>query len=378
MKTRRTQQSRSPEGAMLSHRRKRGVLRLTAVAALALMLVIALAAPALARDIVRLSGDVDIPQGEVVDGVVVMNGDITIAGTVTGNAFAANGDIRLLNGARVGGDAISLTGRVITEGTATIGGDRVEVGAGPINIGTPGPIDVPDPAGGFFGFGWIFMSLGAAGLGLFLVLISARSLRSVGEEIAHRPGRSALVGFLSIIGVPVLLVVLMISVIGIPLGLLLIPLLPLVGFYGLYALAMVAGERLLDVIGRKDSGDIWAMLAGVLLVAVVLLIPVLGWLLFVIAWFLGFGAAVSRMWEYFQGRRNGRARAGAPGRAAGPEWAEPAASAGATPPSAPPVAPGPYASAPVPLPPESPEKPPAAPESSEAPESPPPEPRYHI
>lgn len=202
------------------------MLRLTAVAALALMLVIALAAPALARDIVRLSGDVDIPQGEVVDGVVVMNGDITIAGTVTGNAFAANGDIRLLNGARVGGDAISLTGRVITEGTATIGGDRVEVGAGPINIGTPGPIDVPDPAGGFFGFGWIFMSLGAAGLGLFLVLISARSLRSVGEEIAHRPGRSALVGFLSIIGVPVLLVVLMISVIGIPLGLLLIPLLP--------------------------------------------------------------------------------------------------------------------------------------------------------
>ncbi|MCJ7796950.1 MAG: hypothetical protein MUQ56_09325 [Thermoleophilia bacterium] len=251
-----------------------------------------------AGDLFRLNADVTVGLAETYTSVVVMNGTIVVDGRVVKDAFAANGDIIVHDGGSIGGDAISLTGKVTTEGSGTIGGDRIEVasravGSGGVSSGVQavaGNFDDP----GFGIGGWIALTLGALGVGLLLVLISGGTLRTVGREISERTGRTVLVGFLALIGVPVVFVVLLISIIGIPVALLLILLVPLFSLYGMFALALVVGERLLVTFDRAQTKDVWAIVAGVLLISVIRLIPVLGWIAFAVAMLAGFGATVSR------------------------------------------------------------------------------------
>lgn len=333
-----------------------------------------------ATDLVRLNGDVTVGAGQTYKSVVVMNGTIVIDGRVENDAFTANGDIIVHDGGSIEGDAVSLTGKVISEGNGAIAGDRVEVGS---EITRSNGVSIPEApvtvsgrqsaVGGVIA--WIVLTLGALGLGLFLVLISGSSLRVVGREISERLGRTILVGFLSLVGVPMVFVVLLISVIGTPVALLMIALVPLLSLYGLFALALVVGERLLTMFDRPQAKDVWAMVAGVLLIGVIRLIPVLGWIAFAVAALAGFGATVSRLWDYFQGRRSVRSRPGqtVPPYPMDPYPAGPYAPAGA-------YTPGAYAPA-EPEMPAAPDastvmpEPPAAPQSEASVTS---EPRFHI
>lgn len=373
-------------------RRGRAIAASAVLIALMLLSAVTLAitpTPAYAAsDLVRLNADVTVGPDETYKSVVVMNGTIVVDGHVENDAFTANGDIVVHDGGSIGGDAVSLTGRVTTEGSGTIGGDRVEVGS---RAARTGGVSIPNArvvAGGLHGAGvglggWIVLTLGALGLGLFLVLISGSGLHAVGREIGERTGRTALVGFLALIGVPVVFVVLLISVVGIPVALLLIPLVPLFSFYGMFALALVVGERLLTTFDRPQAKDVWAMVAGVLLISVIRLIPVLGWIAFSVAALVGFGATVSRLWDYFQGRR--AARPG-PGQSVPPYPMDPYPAG--TYPTAPYAAAAPYppaASYPAAYPTEYPAAPcpvgegaPAEPEAPAAPGESAPEPRFHI
>jgi|GEM_PF-1419328 len=289
---------------------------IAAGAVLIALMLLAVVGPALAptpayaaNDLFRLNADVTVGPGQTYTSVVVMNGTIDVYGHVDKDAFAANGDIIVHDGGFIGGDAVTLTGKVTAEGSGTIGGERVEVGSGAVGTGGVSIPTVPavadNPTGSGLG-GWIVLTLGALGLGLLLVLISGDSLHAVGHEISARTGRTVLVGFLALVGVPIVFVVLLISVIGIPVALLLILLVPLCSLYGMFALALVVGERFLVMFDRAQAKDVWAMVAGVLLIGVIRLIPVLGWIAFAAAGLVGFGATVSRLWDYFQQRRAAR------------------------------------------------------------------------
>lgn len=285
----------------------RSLLTLVALAALALVMTAAPAAAAPTQ--FRVSGDLHVSADQTLDSVVTMNGDITVEGVVLSSAFTANGNIRVLPGGRIDGDAVSLTGSVVVDEGGSIGGETVEFGGGGVRVNGAGSQAVAHNVGvdTGSGAGWFFFVVGAMGLGLLLVLIAGGSLESVGHELSARTGRSALVGLLSLIGLPVLFVILLISVVGIPVALLLIPLVPLVAMFGIYAIALLAGRRLLETTGRGNAGDVWAMLAGVALLGVASLIPVLGVLLWVAGGFFGLGAVLTRLWEHYQDRRAVRA-----------------------------------------------------------------------
>lgn len=315
------------ESAMTT-RRQRGIARPWAFLLLVAWAVLAFAAvpPALAAPTqFRLNGDVHVAAEQTLDSAVTLNGTITVEGVVLSSAFTANGDIRVLPGGRIEGDAVSLTGRVLVEEGGSVLGETVEFGGDGIQVSGTGPSAVARNVGvdSGSGVGWFFFVLGAMGLGLLLVLIASGGLKSVGRELTARTGRSALVGLLASMGVPVLFVILLISVVGIPVALLLIPLVPLTAMFGIYALALLTGQRLLETVGREKAGDAWAMLAGVALLGVATLIPVLGVLVWVVAGFFGFGATLTRLWEHYQDRRALRA-AGRQGPAQPPWQGEPA------------------------------------------------------
>ena len=173
----------------------------------------------------RVTGDLYLGPGETVDDLVTLNGDITIEGHVLENAFTANGDIHVLPGGRVDGNAVSVTGKVIVDEGGVVSGDQVQVGDGAGRVRDARPV-VIDRNTGFGGAGWFFWLLGGLGLGLLLVLLAGGSLKGVGHELTVRPGRSALIGFLSPFVLLVLFIILLISVIGIPVALLMIPSFP--------------------------------------------------------------------------------------------------------------------------------------------------------
>jgi hypothetical protein len=297
----------------------------------------------------RVTGDLYLGPGETVDNLVTLNGDLTIEGHVLENAFTANGDIHVLSSGRVDGNAVSVTGKVIVDEGGLVSGDQVQVGDGAGRVRDARPV-VVDRNTGFGGAGWFFWLLSGLGLGLLLVLLAGGSLKSVGHELSMRPARSALIGLLSPFVLLVLFIILLISVIGIPVALLMIPLVPLVGMFGLFAIAMLAGQRLLEMVGRSGLGDVWAMLAGVVLLNLISLIPVVGALAWVVGGFVGFGATVSRIWDHYLGRRAVRATDRAAGVSAapavGPAGAPPMPPTAPMPPSAPsPVPPAPPAPA---------------------------------
>jgi len=289
--------------------------RIASALALAVVLTLACFAAgsvdtAYADTVFRLNGDIYVDPDQVVDTASTLNGDIVIEGHVLDTAFAANGDIEVRSGGRVDGDAVSLTGHVLVEEGGVVGGEIVELGGTQITSGSsdspaaesPGgqPVRAVDKGGAF---GRFFFLLGSLGLGLLLIMIAGTSLRGVGQELEARPGRSALVSLGASLGLPILWVILLISVVGIPVALLMIPVVPLVSMFGLYAIALVVGERLLILVGRESAGPAWAMLAGVALLAVVSFVPILGALILMTGSFLGLGATLARIWDVYQTRR---------------------------------------------------------------------------
>jgi hypothetical protein len=82
-----------------------------------------------AKDIVKVSGDVQVEEDEVRHDVVAVGGSVTVLrkGRVTGDAVVIGGNVILKSNARVDGNAIAVAGEIIKEGGATVGGTEVTV-----------------------------------------------------------------------------------------------------------------------------------------------------------------------------------------------------------------------------------------------------------
>ena len=72
--------------------------------------------------IVVITGGASVADGETVDGVYVLDGPVTIAGTVDGDVVVVNGDTEISG--EVGGDVTVLAKRAVIASGARIGGDR--------------------------------------------------------------------------------------------------------------------------------------------------------------------------------------------------------------------------------------------------------------
>jgi hypothetical protein len=218
----------------------------------------------------------DVPRGKVVDGdVVVPFGDVRVAGEVMGDVTVGKGNLVLTEGGVIHGDAVVTGGQLLNHGGRVFGEMRVNSDDGDpdaaaarayaerdrqqaAEVRTSEHIVVRN--GGW----WGSIREGAEGLvstitlGLILSLIGAGlvfyalpQLERVSGTIRRDTGRSAGVGiaanFLSVPAFLIGLVVLLVTIIGIPLLLLYVPLfwvaLSAAAAFGLVAAAHAIGER---------------------------------------------------------------------------------------------------------------------------------------
>jgi len=282
--------------------------------------VSATAGSVLVTDSGRVTGDLNATAGSVlVEGTV--DGDVTVASaalelregsTVGGGLDAGVADARLAGS--IGGDAAvdattlgvaptatvdgSLTYRsedaTVADGAAIAGGvtadDDLDV-ASPGGVGG-GDADLPTlPAW----VGAVYSGLSSLLLGAILLLATPNFSRRLAEVGTTQPLRSGGVGLLTLVGTPVALLILLVTIVGIPLSLVGFLVFGAVVFAATVYGAVVLGTWLLSL---GDYRNRWAALVvGVVAVALVRQIPVVGGLVRFVVLVLGLGALATALYE---------------------------------------------------------------------------------
>ncbi len=308
------------------------------------------------RDLVAAGGSVDVRRlvegdvtvaggsvnllGPVGDDVRAAGGSVTVENEVGGDLVAAGGTVSVGPEARVVGRAwltggrVALAGRVLRElrvaaGTVTLGGEvegDVQVSAGAIDvlptarihgdlvyasvrpariapgarIGgriTPVSSDLAARAGRLgavaFTVAWAALLGGLIVGGVAWLLLLPRFAVSAARSIGSHPWRSAGLGLLLLVVTPVAALVLLATVIGIPVGLVVIALYAVALLLGYLTAAVFLGDLGARLAGRpalSRGGRLLSLILALLLLALIGLVPVLGGLIGLAAIVTGLGA----------------------------------------------------------------------------------------
>jgi cytoskeletal protein CcmA (bactofilin family) len=274
---------------------RRLLLPIAAVLAALLLAAPAGAAPATsAKDeaIVVINGDVAVERGEVVEGVYIVDGDAIIAGRVDGDVALVAGDA-LVSG-RIDGNLVTVAGRARLLPKASVGGDLTYGDEEPLiapGATVEGEIEEEDwtdfgllPLVGFFVF-WLAVTVSAAILGILLLLLAPRAADATFEQARTRFWTAVGIGAAIFVAIPLAIFVAAITLVGLPLA---------IGL-GLAAMPFAATAYVTAAwaLGRRivgpPQGRILAFLAGLAILRVAALVPVLGLLVGLAAVIVGLG-----------------------------------------------------------------------------------------
>ncbi|HXS46279.1 MAG TPA: polymer-forming cytoskeletal protein [Solirubrobacterales bacterium] len=240
-----------------------------------------------------INGDVAVERGETIDGVFIVNGDARISGRVDGDVVLVAGDV--LVGGRVDGDVVTIAGRARLLPTARVGGDLIYGDERP-RVAPAAAVDGKiekegwtDSLGlfpfiGAFVF-WLAIGISAAVLGILLLLIAPRAADAVSARARERIGPTIAIGIAILIVLPLFAGISAITLVGLPLaigiGLALLPL----GAVAYVTAAWVLGRAIV----KPPHGRILAFLAGLAILRVAALVPILGLLVWLAALVFGLG-----------------------------------------------------------------------------------------
>lgn len=233
--------------------------------------------------IVKIGDSVEVARGEEVDNVVAVGGSVTVYGRVREDVVAVGGSVHVKDYGRVGGDAVAVGGSVVKDPTAVVAGSISEVG-----LAGMGPMF----GKGMFG-GWALFSvlsfIGYLGLVAILVALFPDQLARVSSVVDSKKMRTFLWGLLAaFLFVPVI-ILLAISVAGI----ILIPVWIVVfgtgALFGYIAAAHFIGKKVLKAFKRNVKTAMAETLVGVVILALVGLVPVAGFVVKAVVSSMGLG-----------------------------------------------------------------------------------------
>ncbi|MFL5414590.1 MAG: hypothetical protein ACJ78Y_01245 [Myxococcales bacterium] len=248
------------------------------------------------HDIVRVfQGDLVVPQGTVVQGDVVnVGGSIEVEpnSVVQGDAVSIFGSTTVQKGGVVLGDTAAILGTVDVEPGAQVMGEHINIGLGKLFPGSRKPRSMLSNLGPFGLFPSLALFAVIYLLGLLALRVWPERIRSVGHAMFEQPVRSFVVGFLCWLLLLPVIVLLCISIVGIPL----IPLLPVVMFLaivmGISALTLRMGEAMPAGPGERFVPPA-ALGMGTVALLLVAFVPLLGLPVLFLVQFFALGAAVS-------------------------------------------------------------------------------------
>jgi hypothetical protein len=263
------------------------------------------------RVILSTQGDVTIPAGEHADVVVVIQGAANIQGEVNtlvvidGSANLAGAHLESVvavasavevgDGTVISGELQRLESTVHQTGNVQILGGITDLSQVFLEAAA-----VLAPAVFLLWLGFGLTTIVAA---LLLAALASRQIREANRYISTDPLMTGLIGFLSVIALPITAILLMVTVIGAPLGFgLLFAVLPLLAYAGYLAAAIWTGDWIVRRFGAAAERErpFLAAIVGVVVLGLVGLVPVLG-LAVTVASILGFGALIRLAFRTLRG-----------------------------------------------------------------------------
>ena len=247
---------------------------------------------------VVVTGRVEVRAGEQTTAVVIFDGPAVIAGSVDGPVVAFNGDIRVSG--TVEEDVVALNGRAVIEDGARVGGDVVSSRSPQIAPGATVEGETRTVRFSFRALGvlfwvawWIAITISALVLGVLVLALAPRAMAAALGVARDQTGLAIGWGLLLAVGLPVASVAVMLTLVGIPLGLL-----ALLSLALLYSLGYVAGAFVLGrVMVNEPTSRYMAFLAGLAVLRLVGLVPALGGIVTFLASAFGLGALGIAGWR---------------------------------------------------------------------------------
>ncbi|MDR7420506.1 MAG: polymer-forming cytoskeletal protein [Armatimonadota bacterium] len=291
-------------------------------------------------DLLLAGGTVDVA-GPVGGAVRVMGGTVVVRGTVGTDLLAAGGTVSVDQSARISRDMALAGGEVWFLGSASrnawIAGSRVEISGaiggnlviraseinllptavvrGNLTYSSERPIQIAEGArvAGtvtqeafpirpmpsrqalrglriFFGIADFFWMLVVT---LVLIAVTPRGVQVTADVARTRPGASLGWGLLFLFTVPLAIVALMITVLGIPAGMLLV----LAHLLGLFAGHAAAGLAVGQTVAPRLQSPYAEATIGIGIIAIATNLPYIGWVLRVLVVAVGFGALILVLWQ---------------------------------------------------------------------------------
>jgi hypothetical protein len=223
---------------------------------------------------------------------------MNISGTIRGDVNFSGGALSVLNGSTVGGNL-----RALVDDTR-----RAEIAPGAVR----GKVDVSlrerTPAQTILGlspwrFWWkILWTLSLVATALVLVLLFTKQITGIGRTILGHPAQSFLWGIIGLVAIPIVAVFLFITVIGIPVGLLLLLLYLWMIYLSQLSLGIALGQRMFGAEGTWRFFGAFAV--GILVVQLLTLVPYLGTVLVLAGLLIGIGAILIQVQHEYDVWRN--------------------------------------------------------------------------
>jgi cytoskeletal protein CcmA (bactofilin family) len=282
-------------------------------------------------DIMAAGRDIEI-RGTVAGDVRAVGGSVTIPGTIQGNLTVGSSRVYIAQTAVLGGSLLAGAGELVV--LAPVGKD-ITAGVGSMTVeqsvggditywsdkdalisseasvsGTVKRHDTPDnrkekgrqAAGAAVGgvtTAAFFGMLSSFLLGALLIYAAPNYIKNAVHEMRYRTKRSLLAGFAVLILSPIAIMLLMVTGIGAPIGVIGLMLYIVILMVAKTFAELLVGTRVLAFF-RKNENPYLSLGVGVLLMGVLMLIPVVGWIIAVGAYFIALGGITMYKSELFK------------------------------------------------------------------------------
>lgn len=276
-------------------------------------------------DVLVIGGSVDL-RGAIGDDLKVGGGNITVSSVVGGDVLATGGNLELTKDSSVGGTTWIAAGAVTLAGSTK----AVSAAVGTLAVVDSATIDgklsyssedEPSIAAGAtigeivrnafpatdveFGsallMGELYKLIVAFAVGLVLLWLLPHKTQDVVEDWKRSFGKNFLWGFIALFLTPIAAALLMITLIGIPFGIAIMLIFPIMLFLGWLYGAFALGSWLRQVSTRSKTmqPNWWSLLVGLVVFSVISWIPFIGWLVGFVVFAAGLGSLIRFDLEVF-------------------------------------------------------------------------------
>jgi uncharacterized RDD family membrane protein YckC len=267
-----------------------------------------------AVDVVSVIGNTRVT-GPVSDNAVAVMGNAYVDAKVDGDVVAVLGNVHLGPNAEVGGDVVAVMGVVERDPAAVVHGSVQRIidmdiggatGFSGLNTWITHCLLWGRPLAFTAGLGWAWtLALGLLAFYACLALVFRQGIDQCVHTLESQPGHTALAALLGILLTPVLLVLLCVTVIGIAAVPFVVAALFCMSLFGKAVMLAWLGGR---ISGRRPGPaghPAVAVLIGGAVALVLYVVPIVGFLVYKLLGFFGFGAVLYTLVLRVRARRAG-------------------------------------------------------------------------